>query len=91
MQTKYSVHTYQTQIAGVGAMERRSSECNKRTHTRTSVYSRSYQTHIHHTNTSYPTNSNHFWDHFWNKLISACDILGSQSGNKIVLLESNTV
>ena len=35
MQTKYSVHTYQIKNAGGRAMERRGSECNKRTHTRT--------------------------------------------------------
>jgi hypothetical protein len=62
MQTKYIVHTYQTQIAGGGAMERRGSECNKRTHTRTSVHSRSHQTHTHSTNTPYPTNSNTFFE-----------------------------
>jgi len=55
-----TVCTYQTQNAGGRAMERRGSECNKRTHTHTSVYSHPYQTHIHHTNTTYQNKSNLF-------------------------------
>lgn len=52
-----------------------------REHTRTWVYSHAYQTHIHHTNTTYQTNSNLFWSHFWNQLISAYDIFGPHRGD----------